>query len=133
MQEAPRHWGGYRKANIVGASSASIAENLARSLGGQYIGQSRQNVAGLDGLKATMQMHQVSVKGTNLFVHDRVYKRNYSSLQKGGITSAKGFSIQNEGGKVLHYRLNSRGDRFTNAYSRTAGELLIISQNTPHG
>lgn len=112
--------------NIVGARAKDVADNVASSLGGKVVGEETIKVSGVPG--ATIKAYKVKVGNDSFYIHDGVYERSYS--QK-GYARYKGFTVvKGDEDRYMKYKVNSAGNRFTNAYSSTAGELGDHIKNT---
>ena len=112
--------------NIVGARAQDISDNVAEVLGGKVVGDETVKVSGIPG--ATIKAYKIKVGNDSFFIHDGVFERSYSSK---GYARYKGFTVMKEdGSKIMRYKVNSAGNRFTNALSTTAGELGSYIKNT---
>lgn len=112
--------------NIVGARAKDVADNVASSLGGKVAGEETIKVSGVPGV--TIKAYKVKVGNDSFYIHDGVYERSYS--QK-GYARYKGFTVvKGDEDRYMKYKVNSAGNRFTNAYSSTAGELGDHIKNT---
>lgn len=112
--------------NIVGARAQDVADNVASSLGGKVVGEETIKVSGIPGAK--IKAYKVKVGNDSFYIHDGVYERSYS--QK-GYARYKGFTVvKGDEDRYMKYKVNSAGNRFTNALSSTAGELGNHIKNT---
>lgn len=116
--------------NIVGARAKDVADNVASVLGGKVTGNENVKVSGIPG--ATIKAYKITVGNDSFFIHDGVFERSYS--QK-GYARYKGFTVmKSDGSRIMKYKVNSAGTRFTNAYSSNAGELgSYIKQTWGYG
>ena len=116
--------------NIVGARAKDVADNVASVLGGKVTGEENVKVSGIPG--ATIKAYKITVGNDSFFIHDGVFERSYS--QK-GYARYKGFTVmKSDGSRIMKYKVNSAGTRFTNAYSSNAGELgSYIKQTWGYG
>ena len=116
--------------NIVGARAKDVADNVASVLGGKVTGEENVKVSGIPG--ATIKAYKITVGDDSFFIHDGVFERSYS--QK-GYARYKGFTVmKSDGSRIMKYKVNSAGTRFTNAYSSNAGELgSYIKQTWGYG
>lgn len=112
--------------NIIGASAKDISDNVASVLGGKVTGDEIVKVSGVSGV--TIKAYKITVGNDSFFIHDGVFEHSFSPKR---YARHKGFTVmKSDGSRVMKYKVNSAGNRFTNAYSSNAGELGSYIKNT---